>query len=52
MTGGIGSGKSLVCNRFSELFGIPVIDADIVAREVVAPGQPALASLVELFGRA
>lgn len=51
VTGGIGSGKSTVCDLFTARHQVPVIDADIVAREVVAPGEPALDSLVELFGR-
>ena len=42
LTGGIASGKSTVADLFAEL-GIPVIDTDVIAREVVAPGQPALA---------
>ncbi len=50
VTGGIGSGKTTVCNLFAEHFGVPVIDADLVAREVVEPGQAALTELVELFG--
>ena len=37
ITGGIGSGKTTVANRFAEL-GIEVVDADIIAREVVEPG--------------
>ncbi|MFA9428862.1 dephospho-CoA kinase [Egicoccus sp. AB-alg2] len=49
LTGGIGSGKSTVARRLAEL-GAPVIDADQVAREVVAPGEPALAELAERFG--
>ena len=49
VTGGIGSGKTAATNEFERL-GITVIDADIVAREVVEPGQPALASIVEHFG--
>lgn len=50
VTGGIGSGKSAVTARFSE-YGIPVFDADIVARELVAPGEPALAEIVATFGQ-
>src|SRR5690625_1787922 len=46
LTGGIGSGKSEVGRLFEEL-GIRVVDADQVAREVVEPGQPALARIVE-----
>ncbi len=49
LTGGIGSGKSTVSSLFEEL-GTPVIDADAVAREVVQPGEPALAELVSSFG--
>ncbi|ADJ27371.1 dephospho-CoA kinase [Nitrosococcus watsonii] len=50
LTGGIGSGKSTAARSFSEL-GVPVIDADIIARELVEPGQPALAEIVATFGR-
>lgn len=49
LTGGIASGKSVVANEFARL-GAPVIDTDILAREVVEPGQPALAQLVAHFG--
>src|ERR1700734_3942106 len=49
LTGGIASGKSTVAQRFAEL-GIPVVDADVAAREVVAPGTPGLAQVVERFG--
>ena len=49
LTGGIASGKSLVADRFGEL-GANVIDTDIIAREVVAPGQPALAEIAAEFG--
>ncbi len=49
LTGGIGSGKSTVSEQFAEL-GIDIVDADIVAREVVAKGTTALASIVEKFG--
>lgn len=48
LTGGIGSGKSTVASRLHEL-GARVIDADQVAREIVEPGQPALAELAEAF---
>ncbi|WP_083508692.1 dephospho-CoA kinase [Arthrobacter alpinus] len=50
LTGGIAAGKSLLANRFREL-GAVVIDADQLAREVVAPGSPGLAAVVERFGR-
>jgi dephospho-CoA kinase len=49
LTGGIGSGKTLVSDRFAEL-GVPVIDTDVVAREIVQPGQPTLIDLVNEFG--
>lgn len=49
LTGGIASGKSLVAGQF-EALGVPVLDADQVARDVVEPGQPALAAIVEAFG--
>jgi dephospho-CoA kinase len=49
LTGGIGSGKSTVARMLADR-GAVVIDADQVAREVVEPGQPAFAHLVERFG--
>ncbi|MFP7171861.1 dephospho-CoA kinase [Terribacillus sp. 7520-G] len=49
LTGGIASGKSTVSDLFRE-YDIPVIDADVVAREVVEPGEPALAAIVDAFG--
>lgn len=49
LTGGIATGKSTVAAILTEM-GVPVIDADQVAREVVEPGQPALARIVEAFG--
>lgn len=49
ITGGIGSGKTAVTNLFAEL-GITIVDADICARMVVEPGQPALAAIAERFG--
>ncbi|MCP9267739.1 dephospho-CoA kinase [Xenorhabdus sp. XENO-1] len=49
LTGGIGSGKTIISNVFSSL-GVPLIDADIIAREVVAPGSPALQAIAEHFG--
>lgn len=50
LTGGIGCGKSTVANHFLDL-GIPVIDADQIAHNLVTPGQPALQSIVANFGR-
>jgi dephospho-CoA kinase len=49
ITGGIASGKSAVSRRF-EARGVPVYDADMAAREVVAPGTPGLAQIAEAFG--
>jgi dephospho-CoA kinase len=49
LTGGIGSGKSTVA-RLLEAKGAWIVDADLVARQVVEPGTPALAALVERFG--
>lgn len=49
LTGGIGSGKSTVAKLFSEL-QIDIIDADVVAREAVAPGSPALIKIETHFG--
>src|SRR5690606_31772289 len=49
LTGGIGSGKSTVGRRFTELGGT-VVDADRIAREVVEPGSRALRAIVERFG--
>ena len=49
ITGGIGSGKTTVANQFATL-GIEVIDADLIAREVVEPGTPALTAIANHFG--
>jgi dephospho-CoA kinase len=49
LTGGIASGKSTVARHFAAL-GVPVIDTDLIAREVVEPGEPALAEVVAAFG--
>jgi dephospho-CoA kinase len=49
LTGGIASGKSTVADHFRAL-GVPVIDTDVIAREVVEPGQPALAAITAAFG--
>src|SRR5512144_2907030 len=51
LTGGIGSGKTAVSQAFAR-HGVPVIDTDMLAREVVEPGQPALREIVETFGKA
>lgn len=49
MTGGVASGKSEVTRRF-EARGVSVIDADLISRELVEPGQPALAEIRAHFG--
>jgi dephospho-CoA kinase len=50
LTGGVASGKSTVAGLFAAL-GVPLIDTDQVARDLVAPGSALLASVVSLFGR-
>jgi dephospho-CoA kinase len=49
LTGGIGSGKTAVSDRF-KLLGVTVVDADLASRAVVAPGTAALAAIAEHFG--
>lgn len=49
LTGGIASGKSTIAGMFAE-HGVPVIDTDVVARQVVEPGQPGLNAVIERFG--
>ncbi len=49
LTGGIGSGKSTVANAFAD-FGVPIVDADIIARQVVEPATPALRAIQQHFG--
>src|SRR5687768_18054685 len=49
LTGGIATGKSFCTARFAAL-GVPVVDADILAREAVAPGSPGLAAIAARFG--
>jgi dephospho-CoA kinase len=49
LTGGIASGKTTVANLFAA-HGVPLVDTDLIAREVVEPGQPALAAVVATFG--
>ena len=50
VTGGIASGKTTVANMLEEL-GAPIIDFDVIAREVVEPEQPALKEIVDYFGK-
>jgi dephospho-CoA kinase len=49
LTGGIGSGKSEVARQFAAL-GAAVIDTDLIARQLVEPGQPALSEIAAVFG--
>jgi len=49
LTGGLGCGKSTVAGLFIE-FGVPVYDADEIARELVEPGRPAFMAIAEAFG--
>lgn len=49
LTGGIGSGKSTVADAFAR-HGVTVVDADVIARQVVEPGTPALAAIADRFG--
>lgn len=49
LTGGIATGKSYVANRLKEA-GVPMVDADVLSREVVAPGTPGLAAVRRRFG--
>lgn len=50
LTGGIGTGKSTVAQLLRERHGVPILDADQVAREVVAKGTDGLAAVVDAFG--
>ena len=49
VTGGIATGKSTVVDVFRKA-GVPIVDGDLIAREIVEPGQPALNALVAAFG--
>ncbi|CAE6893187.1 Catalyzes the phosphorylation of the 3'-hydroxyl group of dephosphocoenzyme A to form coenzyme A [Vibrio sp. B1REV9] len=51
LTGGIASGKTTVANLFKQQFSIDIVDADIVAREVVEPGTPGLNAIIHHFGQ-
>lgn len=51
LTGGIGSGKTAASDYLALSYGIEVVDADIVAREVVMQGQPALLAITQHFGQ-
>ena len=49
LTGGIASGKSTIADMFAEL-GVPIVDTDVIAREIVAPGAAALVEIRARFG--
>jgi dephospho-CoA kinase len=49
LTGGVASGKTTVSNMFAQ-FGVPIIDTDVIAREIVRPGETALQQIRDLFG--
>src|SRR5690625_3249410 len=51
LTGSIGTGKSMIAKRFKTL-QIPVVDADLIARQVVEPGEEAYDRIVDTFGEA
>ena len=51
LTGGIGSGKSTIAQLFNNRYNIPVIDADIIAHQLVEPEQPALYLIQQTFGK-
>lgn len=50
LTGGIGSGKTTVSSKFQEI-GVPVIDTDIIARDIVEAGEPCYEKIVNVFGK-
>jgi dephospho-CoA kinase len=50
LTGGIATGKSTVARLLAERFGVPVLDADALAREVLAPGTPGTAAVLARYG--
>jgi dephospho-CoA kinase len=52
LTGGIATGKSTVAQLLSERFGLPVLDADLYAREALAPGTPGAEAVLERYGEA
>lgn len=49
LTGSIGTGKSMIASKMAEL-GLPIVDADLIARQVVEPGKAAYQKIVESFG--
>lgn len=51
LTGGIGSGKSLVASQFASL-GVPVVDTDVISHALTATGMPMVANIAQFFGQA
>lgn len=51
LTGGIGCGKSEACRIFQQQYKIPVIDTDVIARQLVQPGEEALQQITTVFGK-
>lgn len=51
LTGGIATGKSTVAHYLATTYGVPVLDADVYAREAVAPGSPILAAIAQRYGQ-
>lgn len=49
LTGGIAGGKTTAANFFAQL-GVPIIDTDVIAHQLVKPGQPALQQIIDVFG--
>ncbi|MCP4002228.1 MAG: dephospho-CoA kinase [Gammaproteobacteria bacterium] len=49
LTGGIASGKTFISDEFARL-GVPIIDTDVIAHQIVEPGQPALKEIEDTFG--
>jgi len=52
LTGGIASGKSSVAQLLQQYYGLPLLDADVEARQALAPGSPAAQAVIERFGTA
>ncbi len=50
LTGGVGTGKSTVGRMLTDLFGVPIVDADLLARKVVEPGSRAWKKIKREFG--
>lgn len=51
LTGGIGCGKTEACRIFQQQYNVPVIDTDVIARQLVQPGEDALQQITNVFGK-